>query len=95
MGYFGFIGILIVAFIIFIGIRKTFKTPLNRYFPTFLVLILIVVSIVSSLKIIPVGNVGIVFQFGNIIDQREAGLQIVYPWQDVKLANIMNQKKFF
>jgi regulator of protease activity HflC (stomatin/prohibitin superfamily) len=95
MAYFGFIGILIVAFIAFMSLRKTFKTSLNRFFPSFLVLILIVVTSMSSLKIIPVGNVGIVFQFGNIIDQRNAGLQIVYPWQDVKLANIMNQKKFF
>lgn len=95
MGYFGFLGILVLAFIIFLVIRKTFKTPLNRYFTPFLILILIIVSFVSSLKVIPVGNVGIVFQFGNIIDQRDAGLQIVYPWQDIKLANIMNQKKYF
>ena len=93
MGYFGFIGILIAAFIVFQVIKKTFKTPLNRFFPTFLFLIFLLVNVVSSIKAIPVGKVAIVYQFGAIVDQKSEGLQVVYPWRDVKLANVMVQKQ--
>lgn len=95
MGYFGFVGILLIAFFLYIGIRKTFKNGLVRFFPTILFLFFVVVTIASSVKVIPVGNVGIVYQFGDIIAQKNAGLQIVYPWRDVKLANIMNQKQIY
>lgn len=93
MGYIGFVGVLIGAFFVFQVIKKTFKTPLNRYFPTFLIIIFIVASIASSVKAIPVGKVAIVYQFGAIVDQKIEGLQVVYPWRDVKLANIMVQKE--
>lgn len=93
MSYFGFIGLLLAVFIFFQVVKKIFKSPLNRFFPTFLILIFIVVSIVSSVKAIPVGKVAIVYQFGAIVDQKSEGLQVVYPWRDVKLANVMVQKQ--
>jgi len=95
MTYFGFVGVMLIAFFVYFVVRKTVKTSLVRYFPTFLILIFVAVTFTSSLKVIPVGNVGIVFQFGDIIDQRNAGLQIIFPWRDIKLANVMNQKEVF
>ena len=93
MSYFGFVGVILAAMIVFQVVKKTFKTPLNRFFPLLLFLFFIVVTVVSSIKAIPVGKVAIVYQFGAIVDQKPEGLQFVHPWRDVKLANVMVQKE--
>ena len=49
----------------------------------------------ASVNQVPAGSVGVVYQFGSITGQVPEGLQIVAPWNDVKIANIQVQKHQF
>lgn len=46
-------------------------------------------------KQIKAGEVGIVYQFGDIVDQRGEGLQFIAPWQSLKSETIRIQKYVF
>ncbi len=48
-----------------------------------------------SLHMVPVGNVGIVYEFGAIVDQLDEGLNVIAPWRGVRLANVKVQKYTF
>jgi regulator of protease activity HflC (stomatin/prohibitin superfamily) len=48
---------------------------------------LIVLTLIAVINQIPAGKVGIVYQFGKIIDQVPEGLQFTPPWTNVKEAN--------
>ncbi len=49
----------------------------------------------ASAHQIPAGNIGIVYQFGEIKDQIGEGFQWVAPWRNVKMANIQIQRHVF
>ncbi len=49
----------------------------------------------NSVHQVPAGHVAVVYQFGAITGQMPEGLQIIPPWQDVKIANIQVQKHQF
>lgn len=46
----------------------------------------------ASIKQVPAGHVGLVYTFGDITGQRDAGLQIIAPWQGFKTTSIQTQK---
>jgi regulator of protease activity HflC (stomatin/prohibitin superfamily) len=52
-------------------------------------------TVVSSYNTVPVGNVGLVYTFGNITGQTPSGLQWVAPWSSVTAANVKTQKAPF
>ncbi|MDO8555396.1 MAG: SPFH domain-containing protein [bacterium] len=55
----------------------------------------VVISLFMSFNQIPAGHVGVVYQFGAIVDQRGDGLQWTWPWQDVKVSTIQVQRHAF
>ena len=70
-------------------------------------LIVIVVSIIifviwvgahtarEAIKQIEAGHVGVVYQFGEIIDQKGEGLQFIAPWQEIRTESIRVQRHRF
>jgi len=58
--------------------------------------ILLIVAVLgtafASIKQVPAGHVGLVYTFNNITGQRDAGIQLVAPWQGFKLADVRIQK---
>lgn len=49
----------------------------------------------ASIHSVPSGSVGIVYQFGAIVGQRDEGLTMTWPWQTVTTASIKEQKQTF
>ena len=49
----------------------------------------------ASLKQIEAGSVGVVYQFGEIVDQKAEGLQFVWPWQELRRETIRVQRARF
>lgn len=54
-----------------------------------------IVTITRSFHSVAAGHVGVVYQFGNIVDQTEAGLVQTWPWQSLKEANVQVQRAHF
>lgn len=52
-------------------------------------------TLVRSFHAVPAGNVGVVYQFGNIVGQTEAGLVTILPWRSLKEANVQVQRHSF
>ena len=52
-------------------------------------------SIERSFHSVNAGHVGVVYQFGNIVGQRDAGLQTILPWQTMDEANVQVQRTSF
>jgi regulator of protease activity HflC (stomatin/prohibitin superfamily) len=49
-------------------------------------------TLVSSVRQVEAGHVGLVYEFGNIVGQRDAGLTLIAPWQGFRRADIRIQK---
>ena len=49
-------------------------------------------TVFASVKPIEAGNVGVVYQFGEIVSQREEGLQFIAPWQEVRGESVQVQR---
>jgi regulator of protease activity HflC (stomatin/prohibitin superfamily) len=95
-----FIGLTIVLIAVFIGSlmynkKSRVVQSYQRSTPWIVIFVLIIVSLWSSMKIVPTGNVGIIYQFGGIVDQKPEGLQMIPPWNEMKLADIRIQKHTF
>ena len=58
-------------------------------------LFLVVFTVVESFHSVRAGYVGVVYQFGNIVGQTEAGLVTTWPWQNVQEANVQVQRAQF
>jgi regulator of protease activity HflC (stomatin/prohibitin superfamily) len=58
-------------------------------------LFLVVFTVVESFHTVRAGYVGVVYQFGNIVGQTEAGLVTTWPWQNVQEANVQVQRAQF
>jgi regulator of protease activity HflC (stomatin/prohibitin superfamily) len=54
-----------------------------------------VVTIASSVKPIPAGEVGVVYRFGEIVGQKSEGIAVVAPWEKIHKANIRTQRQTF
>ncbi|MFN0096065.1 MAG: SPFH domain-containing protein [Dehalococcoidia bacterium] len=52
-------------------------------------------TIGASVKQIPAGHVGVVYEFGAIVDQTASGLQVIPPWRSVKAASTQVQRQRF
>ncbi len=59
------------------------------------ILLLLIGVAMRSIQMVPVGHVGIVYQFGAIVDQLDEGLHFIPPWRESKLANVRVQKIIF
>ncbi len=95
-----YIGFSFVLILVFIGSLLYYQKSrvVNSYqksTPWIVLLIFIVVTLWSSMKIVPTGNVGIIYQFGGIVDQKSEGLQMIPPWNEMKLADVRIQKYTF
>src|SRR6476646_3123901 len=105
MGWFvfTFVVIALVIGLLFLGPRLTAHQRQASYhgfvFPTWafgagsalLLLFWAVVTISSSVHQIDTGHIGLVYTFGKITNQREAGWAFTAPWQSVQQANIQTQ----
>lgn len=49
----------------------------------------------ASLTQIEAGTVGVVYEFGEIVNQKSEGLQFIYPWQEVRRESIRVQRARF
>ena len=45
----------------------------------------------SSVRTVESGQVGIVYRFGQIVGKREEGVTFIWPWEDIKSADIKTQ----
>lgn len=50
---------------------------------------------VKSYHQVNAGHVGLVYQFGNIVGERDAGATILPPWQSLREVNVQEQKARF
>jgi regulator of protease activity HflC (stomatin/prohibitin superfamily) len=49
-------------------------------------------SFLFSVNVIQAGDVGIVYQFGSIVGQRDAGFQLTFPWQSITTQSVQVQR---
>jgi len=49
-------------------------------------------TILRSVKPIEAGHVGVVYQFGEIVGQKEEGLQFIAPWQETRTESVQVQR---
>lgn len=52
-------------------------------------------TVIRTFHSVPAGYVGVVYQFGNIVGQTNAGLVTTMPWQNLREANVQVQKHEF
>ncbi|MEO8539865.1 MAG: SPFH domain-containing protein [bacterium] len=52
-------------------------------------------TVAASVRPIEAGHVGVVYQFGEIVGQKDEGLQFIAPWQSMKTASIRVQRERF
>lgn len=49
----------------------------------------------ASIRQVEAGSVVIVYEFGQIVDQRSEGLKFIAPWQDTRTESIQTQRRQF
>jgi regulator of protease activity HflC (stomatin/prohibitin superfamily) len=59
------------------------------------VLIFIIATVFRSFHSVSAGRVGVVYQFGNIVGQTDAGLVAIAPWKELRQANVQVQRASF
>lgn len=52
-------------------------------------------TVTASVKPVEAGHVGVVYQFGEIVGQKDEGLQFIAPWQSMRTASIRVQRERF
>ena len=66
--------------------------PIKKRLPLALMLVPIgawlAISALMSLRTVNAGDVGIVYQFGSIVSQRNEGLVVIAPWQSMVTESI-------
>ena len=106
MGYVIFTGIVLVIGAIALGVaremRKSEDPEAVRAGKIILTASLVIVplfillfTVVESFHSVRAGYVGVIYQFGNIVGQTEAGLVTTWPWQNVQEANVQVQRAQF
>lgn len=61
----------------------------------FSLIVVVVTTLSASVETVPAGHIGVIYQFGSIQGQREEGVVFKMPWQDMKKANVQEQKYRF
>ena len=56
---------------------------------------IVISTLVSSVRQVEAGHVGVVYQFGEIIGQKSEGLQFIAPWQTMRTASVQVQRRTF
>lgn len=106
MGYLIFSGIVLVIAAIALGVARVMRTSEDpeavKAGQIMLVaslviapLFIVVFTVVESFHSVRAGYVGVIYQFGNIVGQTEAGLVTTWPWQNVQEANVQVQRAQF
>jgi len=106
VGYVIFTGIVLAIAAIAIGVargmRKSEDPEAVRAGQIILVASLVIAplfvvafTVVESFHSVRAGYVGVIYQFGNIVGQTEAGLVTTWPWQNVQEANVQVQRAQF
>lgn len=49
-------------------------------------------TLTRSVQVVEAGHVGLVYRFGDIVGQRDAGISLIWPWETFKTADIRIQK---
>lgn len=49
----------------------------------------------ASIRQIEAGHVGVVYQFGSIVGQKDEGLQVIAPWQTMRTASVQVRRAHF
>ncbi|MCE7929014.1 MAG: prohibitin family protein [Dehalococcoidia bacterium] len=49
----------------------------------------------ASIRQVEAGHVGVVYQFGSIVGQKDEGLQLIAPWQSMRVASVQVQRAHF
>lgn len=52
-------------------------------------------TVLAAVKPIEAGHVGVVYQFGEIVGQKDEGLQIIAPWQSLRIESVRVQRQRF
>lgn len=69
-----------------------FRTMLVRVaFVAVLVVVGGIATLTRSVKTVEAGNVGLVYRFGDIVGQRDAGISLIWPWETFRTADIRIQ----
>ncbi len=106
MGYVIFTGMVLVIGAIALGVARQMRASEDpeavragqvTQIATLVIvpLFIIVFTVVESFHSVRAGYVGVVYQFGNIVGQTEAGLVTTWPWQNVQEANVQVQRAQF
>ena len=72
--------------------RTARNTIVYVAFISFFVLVGGILTAARSIKSVEAGHAGLVYRFGDIVGQREAGLSLIWPWESFKTADIRIQK---
>ena len=106
MGYLILTGIVLLIAAITLGVTREMRRSPDpevarsghvARLATFVIapLFILVFTVVESFHSVRAGYVGVVYQFGNIVGQTEAGLVTTWPWQNVQEANVQVQRAQF
>jgi len=60
---------------------------------TWFIVFALILTFTFSFKVIQAGNVGVVYEFGKIVDQIGEGPHLIPPWRNVKVGSIQIQKQ--
>jgi regulator of protease activity HflC (stomatin/prohibitin superfamily) len=50
-----------------------------------------IATVTRSVQVVEAGHVGLVYRFGDIVGQRDAGLSLIWPWETFRTADIRIQ----
>lgn len=105
MIYIGFIITIIIAIPIGAAILPVASSQFGKqrigFWPSFALLSIVgliiaaLLTLGSTVRQVPAGHVGLLYTFGDITGQREAGFNLIWPWQGFKVASVQIQTLCF
>jgi len=106
MGYIILTGLLALMTVISFSVGKSIKGGTSDYASqtgtliqygsiALFVILFGAFTVVRTFHSVPAGSVGVVYQFGNIVNQTESGLVTTFPWQNLREANVQVQRAEF
>ena len=57
--------------------------------------VFVIATVFRSFHSVAAGRVGVLYQFGNIVGQTDAGLVAIAPWKELRQANVQVQRASF
>lgn len=106
MGYFLILGIALIICVVgwLVGWSnrdsavpndQTFSKGLRWGAAAVFLLVFLVLTPIRMFHSVPAGHVGVIYQFGNIVGQTDAGLVAIAPWKNLREANVQVQRQSF